>query len=117
MTGSVGAGFEIVQVALAGVESTFPAGSAAFTWNVCDPGARLEYVIGDVQPAKAAVSSAHWKVEPASVEAKLKVAVVLVVVPEGPLVMVVSGGVVSGVPAVRDSPSTSKLELAGVPTW
>jgi hypothetical protein len=38
----------------------------------------------------------HSKVEPASEEEKAKLAEVLATVPEGPEVMVVSGGVVSG---------------------
>src|SRR5438270_1524290 len=117
MTGSAGAGLVIVQLAVAGVGSTFPAVSVAFTWNVCEPAFRLRYVIGDAQLANAAASSAHWNVEPLSVEVKLKVAVELVVAPEGALVIVVSGGVVSGGPAVRVRPSTSKLELEGVPCW
>ena len=117
ITGSAGAGLVIVQVALAGVGSMFPAASIAFTWNVCDPAPRLRYVMGDEQLAKAPASSVHWNVEPLSVEVKLKLAVVLVVAPEGPLVIVVSGGVVSGGPPASERPSTSKLELEGVPCW
>ena len=43
----------------------------------------------------AAPSSAHWNVEPASVELKVKVALVLLTEPVGPVLIVVSGAVVS----------------------
>ena len=41
----------------------------------------------------------HWKVEPGLSEVKSKLGELLLVVPEGPLVMVVSGGVVDAVNA------------------
>ena len=43
----------------------------------------------------AAPSSAHSKVEPVSVELNVQVGVVSAVVPDGPLVIVVSGSAVS----------------------
>jgi hypothetical protein len=53
-------------------------------------------LLGDAQDEKTASSRLHWKLEPDSVEEKLKVAEVLTTVPVGPSVMFVSGGVVSG---------------------
>ena len=52
--------------------------------------------MGELQAANAAVSSRHWKLDPASVELKSKLAEVELVVPLGPESIVVSGGVVSG---------------------
>ena len=49
--------------------------------------------------AYAAASRRHWNVEPSSVAVKLKVGVLSLVVLDGPLVIVVSGGVVSTVNA------------------
>jgi hypothetical protein len=53
-------------------------------------------LLGETQDVKEPASRLHWKVEPASVEENVKVAEVLVTVPEGPFVMLVSGGLVSG---------------------
>jgi hypothetical protein len=52
---------------------------------------------------KAALSRLHSKLEPASVEEKLKLAEELFTVPDGPESIVVSGGVVSaGAAVVKD---------------
>ena len=53
--------------------------------------------MGDVQLVRVESwpTNLHWNVEPSSVEVNPKVAVVPVTLPLGPLVMVVSGGVVS----------------------
>jgi hypothetical protein len=48
-----------------------------------------------VQSLNEAPSSEHWNVEPGSLDEKANVALVLVVVPLGPDVIVVSGAVVS----------------------
>ena len=64
-------------------------------------------VCGVVQGAKAPASTRHSKVEPASVAVNENVGVESLVVPVGPAVMVVSGGVVSEV-------STVNARLAGV---
>ena len=95
-----------VKVRLAGVASTLPAPSMARTSKVCEPSDRAAVVKGVVQAANAAASKRHWNVEPASVEVKVKVGVLsLVVLPAaGPPVMFVSGGVAS----------TVKVRLAGV---
>jgi hypothetical protein len=66
--------------------------------------------MGEVQLLKVAPSSLHSKVEPVSLEVKANEADVLFTVPEGPDVMVVSGGVVSGGGAVF----TVQVRLAGV---
>jgi hypothetical protein len=95
--GAVSAGDWIVQVWLAGVGSVLPAGSVARTWKVWEPSARAVYSCGLAQGAKAASSRAHWKLEPASLEVKPKLALVLVVDVGGAAVMVVFGGVVSTV--------------------
>ena len=63
-----------------------------------------------VQAPQEPESSEHWKLEPLSVAEKARLAVVAVVVPEGPELIVVSGGVVSagGVTAC-----TAQLSVAG----
>ena len=80
-----------VQVALAGLGSVKPDRSVARTSNVYVPSARSEYVSGDVQALKASRLRRHSKVEPGSLELKVKVADVLDVVPVGPDVIVVCG--------------------------
>ena len=90
-----GAVRSIVQVKLAGVPSVFPAASVALTWKVCEPAARPLYVCGLVQAAKAAPSSEHWKLEPVSVELKLKLGPVELDGLDGVDVIVVSGAVSS----------------------
>jgi hypothetical protein len=86
---------EIVHVREAGELSTFPEASLPRTSKVCVPAARPEYVRGDVQAVNAAPSRRHSNVEPDSVEVKPNEASVDVTVPLGPLVIAVSGGVVS----------------------
>ena len=89
----------IVHVYVAGVVSTFPSASVARTRKVCEATERLLRFRGLVQAAKAAPSSEHWKVEPALLEVKLKLALVWFVVAGGLAVIVVSGGVRSMVQA------------------
>ena len=79
-----------VQVWLAGVRSVAPCEVAA-TWKVCDPFAKLEYVFGEVQALKADPSRLHVNVDPVMVAVKLKLAEVVLTVPVGPAVIVVSG--------------------------
>jgi hypothetical protein len=66
-----------------------------------------------VQTTKAAPSSKHWNVDPASLAVNAKLALVLVTVPLGPEVMVVSGGVVSIV-QLREAGVESVLPAASV---
>ena len=79
-----------------GVASTFPAASLARTRNACHPFTNFLYVFGERQAVQGARSSLHWNVDPASVEAKRNVAVLLLVVRAGPDVIRVFGGTVSG---------------------
>ena len=88
-----GAVVSTVQVRLAGLASVFPAVSVAFTSKVCEPSDSPLYSFGEVQLSKAPLSSLHSKVALLSLEEKLKLAVVLLRVPEGPEVMLVSGEV------------------------
>jgi hypothetical protein len=81
---------------LAGVSSTLPDRSRARTSNVCVPSQRSAYSAGDTQLIQAPPSSAHWKDEPGSLEAKENEAQSLLVSCDGPLLIVVSGGVLSG---------------------
>ena len=71
------------------------AASVALTWKLWEPLDKPVYVFGDTHELKAALSSLHSKVLPASEEEKVKVALFCLIVPEGPESMVVSGGVVS----------------------
>jgi hypothetical protein len=84
-----------VQVCCAGEPSTFPAGSVARTLKVWLPPASPVYVWGDAHAAKAEPSRLHWNVEPASVDVKVKDAVVWFVGLVGALVTDVSGAVTS----------------------
>ena len=88
-----------------------PAPSVARTENWCSPSPRPEYVLGVAQAIQAPPSSLHSKLEPDSVEVKEKLAVAAVVIPLGPLVIEVSGGVVSG---GGEDDFTIQLSLAGV---
>ena len=60
-----------------------------------------------MQPLHDPESGLHWKVEPLSLELKLRLAVVEVVVPEGPELIVVSGAAVSA------AACTVQLRVAG----
>jgi hypothetical protein len=72
-----------------------PAWSVARTSKVCVPVDNPEYSFGEVQDPKLPLSRRHWNVDPASLEEKVKEALLLVVVPDGPAAIMVSGGVVS----------------------
>lgn len=96
MTGGVvSAGGEIVHVRLAG-ELVLLAASVARTSKVCEPLESPVYDLGEVQAPHAPPSRRHSNVEPSSLEVNSKVADVEVTVPDGPEVMVTTGGVVSG---------------------
>ena len=84
-----------VQVAVAGVGSTLPAGSMAVTVIVCMPRPRPLNTSPLVHGAAGALSIWQVNVLPASVEVKTKLAVVSVTVPVVPLTIVVSGDMVS----------------------
>ena len=60
---------------------------------------------GEVHAAQAPPSIRHSKVEPASVAVNAKVGVLSFVGPDGPVVISVSGGVVSGAATVKVRPS------------
>ena len=97
-----------------------PAASVAFTSKVWVPFARLLYVWGwgeEEHELKAALSREHTKVEPASEEEKVNEAFLLLTVPEGPVSMKVSGGVVSGGGAVPAPVENDQLlsEASGLP--
>ena len=93
--GSVAGGRWTVKLRAAGVGSRFPAASRARTSNVWLPFARFEYSLGELHEPQELASSRQWNVERASVEVKAKLAEVISMVPAGPAVMVVSGGVLS----------------------
>ena len=65
------------------------AASVALTEKVWEPLAKPVYFLGEEQALKAALSSLHSKVELASEEENVNVAVVFFMVPEGPEFMVV----------------------------
>ena len=71
-----------------------------------EPSERPEKVFGEVQSAKVPESIRHWilAVSAAGLPAKVKVASSVAMVPEGPVLIVVSGAVVS----------TVKVRVAGV---
>jgi hypothetical protein len=69
-----GAVASTAQLRLAGEPSTLPAASRARTRNWWLPPARPLYAFGEVQRAKAALSSEHSKVAPDSFDEKVRVA-------------------------------------------
>src|SRR5690349_4583563 len=85
-----------VHVRMAGVGSLFPATSVAVTWKVCDPSARSSKVCGEAQPSISSSSMKQTKVE-GSLEENVKVAELVLTVPEGPEFIVTPGGVLSTV--------------------
>jgi hypothetical protein len=86
-----------LNVRSAGVGSTLPARSIARTRKMWEPSESAGDVLGELQKEKAAESKRHWKLEPGSLEAKVKVGVRSLVGPAGPAVIVVSGTAVSTV--------------------
>jgi hypothetical protein len=101
------------KLRLAGVGSTFPATSIARTWKLCAPSVSGAVVWGEVHAAKAPASTRHPKLAFSFAE-KAKVGVGSFVGPEGPESIVVSGGVVSGVPSEINTPLGSRTVPVGV---
>ena len=97
---------------VAGVPSTLPAASVAWTAKVCAPSPSAAVVCGDVQLANAPPSSAHSKLAPASLE-NVNVGVSSPVAPAGPPSMLVSGACVSTVKE-RLAGESSTLPAASV---
>ena len=109
-----GAVVSTVHVRLAGVCSTFPAASVARIRISCWPTVRPVYSLGELHAVKAAPSSEHSNVAPASPAEKVNVALVLWVLAPGPSSIVVFGAAVStiqvyvaGVGSVCEAPSTA----------
>ena len=69
----------------AGVGSTFPSGSVAWTSKLWAPVASTPIVKGEVQGANAAAPTRHVKLDPGSLEENPNVGVESVVLPDGPL--------------------------------
>ena len=82
-----------VKLRVAGVGSVLPAESVARTENVCRPSGSALYATPETQAVNGAPSRLQANVEPVSVELKPNEALVLFTVPDGPEVIVVSGGV------------------------
>jgi hypothetical protein len=85
---------------VAGVGSVLPAASVARTATAWSPSGSAAVVHGLVHDAHAPESTRQANVDPLSLEVKANVGVLSLVVPLGPEVIVVSGGVVSGGGAV-----------------
>jgi hypothetical protein len=116
-----------VQVRLAGVASVLPAASVARAEKVCAPAAREPKEVGEAQSPQGRESSEHSKLELASLEEKLKLALVEVVVAGGPESIEVLGGVVSpdnctvhprvaGVGSALPAVSTARTETVWLPS-
>ena len=82
----------IVQFLDAGVESVFPAGSVARTWNLWSPSPSGGNAFGDEQALNGPFPSRHSNVEPGSFDVNSNVASATSDGSCGPLVMVVCGG-------------------------
>src|SRR6266508_338677 len=83
--------FLTFQLSLAGVGSTVPPGSTAWTSKPCLPFLTFS-VAGEAQGANASPSRLHWKVEPGSLEVNANLAFFFLVLSFGFLMIVVSGG-------------------------
>ena len=83
----------------AGVGSTLPAPSIARTLNACAPDPGTSTTSGEVHAANGAFPSAHWNVEPASVEVNENTTTSLATTFPG-FASVVSGGVRSTVQTI-----------------
>src|SRR5688500_15805825 len=90
--GSVSPGVRMFQPWVAGEVSTMPSAVTARTEKKCQPTARPLYGCGEVHAAYGAESSEHSKVAVASVDEKLKLALVSEVSVAGASAIVVSGG-------------------------
>ena len=95
----------------------------ALTGKVSAPSARLLYCAGEEQAANAPPSSLHWKVEPVSLDVKLKLGVVELEGFEGLAVMVVFGAVrsivhvyVAGVESTFPAGSTARTRNVWLPS-
>ena len=84
-----------VKVRLAADRSGLPAGSVAKTANVCEPSASAAVVKGVLQGVIGPLSTRQLKLEFASSDEKANVGVESFVVPDGPELIVVSGGSLS----------------------
>ena len=73
-------------------EDVLPAASFARTSKACEPWPRLVNCFGETQVAKAAASTRHSNVAPASVSENVKLAVVEAMVPVGPMSIAGMGG-------------------------
>ena len=86
-----------VHVRVAGDGSRLPATSVARTDHVCDPSDNPLSARGDAHATQAPVSSLHSKLAAVSVAENEKLAALEATVPDGPVTIDVSGGVVSTV--------------------
>src|SRR5688572_7135944 len=89
-----GSSVSIRHVQVAGAASALPAASRARTWKVCVPSAS-DWELGEVQVENEPASTLHSKVEPGSVEVKVKSASPLLLGSGGPVSILVSGSTVS----------------------
>ena len=100
-----------VQARTAGERSRLPEASVAATANSCAPAASTGVTNGDSHGAAGAPSSEQSNVEDGSLERNSKRPEIAVVVPDGPLVIDVSGGVAS----VRAD--DAQLRVIGPSAW
>ena len=85
-----------MKLRLAGVGSVLPAPSVARTSKPWEPSARPPSGSGLEHPAQVPPSRRHSKLDPASEELNEKLALAVPIVPDGPEVILVRGGPVSG---------------------
>ena len=84
-------GSTTVNVRQTGLPTT-PVGEVARTQNWCVASLSCVYVAGLAQAAKTPPSSLHWNVEPLVSDVNATLVVCRPIVPDGPLVIVVTGG-------------------------
>src|SRR3990172_8669750 len=96
----------------AGVASTLAAPSMARTRKRCAPLTSALVVDGETQAVHAPQSTRHSKVEPGTLESKLKVGVVSIVVPCGPVVRLICGSVSASAAGAAPSSDASNAPMA-----
>jgi hypothetical protein len=99
----------------AGVGSTLPAASIAWTSKLWGPSRSSEVVVGDVQGSYGLPSTLQANVEPGFDDVNAKVGVALLVLPDGPPVIVVSGAAADAGDAedMNRAPTASATILLG----
>jgi hypothetical protein len=111
-----GAGGAVVSTVQLWLSVPVPAVFDAWTRNVCAPWVRLEYKTGDAHAVNAAPSRLHLKAKDDWFDVKENVAEVLATGPDGPAVIVTTGGLslpeldANAGPAATEAATTAEIK-------